>query len=101
MRDTIMKFSKMLVLMMLPTAVAFAQNGKEQFTKLFFEFRNASSLTYNGSFKTFGAQTATGVVAEGRISLEKKDFDLIKYRASAISEVPILNKTYFEDVLYD
>jgi len=81
-------------------ALLYMQPAPGPFDKFYSDFKNSTTLTYSATFKASNKST-TGILAEGRVFIEKKDFNIMKYRSFAISEMSLLEKVTFDDVLYD
>lgn len=73
----------------------------EDFSKVYANFKNLTSMAFNGSAKSYGKDADRAFVLKGRFVLRKKDFDLMRYRAFATCEIPLTNKINFEDNIYD
>jgi|GEM_PF-2418395 len=86
---------------LLVTFISVLAPEPEPFEKFYSDFKNTTTLTYNATFKGYGKNEKKGILAEGKIFIEKKDFDIVKYRSLAVSELSILEKVNFDDVLYD
>jgi thiol-disulfide isomerase/thioredoxin len=82
-------------------AIGHAQIGWQEFSKYFNAFKDITTLTYNSSFKTYGKNAGKGVEAEGRIAIQKSKFQIEKYKTLSISEIKIMEKVNFEDIIYD
>ncbi len=81
--------------------ICLAQDGSQEFEKVYHGFKKINSIVYNASFKGYGKNAGNVTEAEGRIALQKSEFSIVKYKSISISEIGILQKINFEDILCD
>lgn len=81
--------------------ICLAQDGSKVFEKVYDGFKKINSIVYNASFKGAGKNAGNVTEAEGRIAMQKSEFSIVKYKSISISEIGILQKINFEDILYD
>lgn len=90
-----------LLLILLAPISGISQDSSTKFDSLFDEFIKTEIIHYYASFKGYGKNVQRVTEATGKIAIEKNGLDILKYRSNSISQIGILGKINFEDIIYD